>query len=252
MSDLKPWFLAKPIAHRGLHKGIEIPENSLAAFDAACKAGFPIELDCHYHEKSGEIIVFHDVDLLRLAQDPRTVQELNLNDLLKVRLYESDHLIPSLEQVLELVAGRVPLLIETKQIKSDGAFEKALVAQMDRYVEATGGEWAIQSFHHGALYYIERHFPHVAKGMLAGSMNEAEIPAWQRVSVKSLALLPLVRPQFIAFEAAELVRTKKVLPWARAFGTPVIGWTIRNKKEYKSVKGLCDNVIFENFLPEHQ
>ena len=252
MSVNKPWFLANPIAHRGLHKGTEIPENSLASFEAACQAGFPIELDCHYHEKSGEIVVFHDVDLLRLAQDPRTIQELTLSELLKIRLYETDHLLPSLAQALELVAGRVPLLIETKQLKSDGVFEKALIKQMDEYVERTGGQWAIQSFHHGALYYIERHFPHVAKGMLAGSMNEAEIPAWQRVSVKSLALLPLVKPQFIAFEAAELVRTKKTLPWARALGTPVIGWTIRNKKEYKAVKGLCDNVIFENFLPEHQ
>lgn len=250
MSHEKPWFLARPIAHRGLHHGIKTPENSLASFEAACVAGYPIELDCHFHETSGELIVFHDVDLLRLAQDPRTIQAITISQLLKTKLYETEHLIPNLDQVLEVVNGRVPLLIETKQLHSDGHFEQALVAKMDDYQKRTGGEWAIQSFHHGALYYIQRHFPHVAKAMLSGSMESAEIPVWQRVSVRSLALLPLVRPQFISFEAAELIRIKKGLPWQRALGTPVVGWTIRSKKELKSVSELCDNIIFENFAPE--
>jgi len=248
----RPWFLEKPIAHRGLHHGVEIPENSLAAFEAACEAGYPIELDCHLHERSGEIIVFHDQDLTRLAQDPRDIQKMSLSDLLKVRLYETDQKIPTLKQVLELVNGRVPLLIETKQFKSNGSFEKKLIEMMDEYESHCGGEWAIQSFHHGALCYIQRHYPHVVKGMLSGSMDDAEIPGWQKASVRSLVLLPLIKPQFLSYEVAHLKRRETKLPWQKILGVPVIGWTIRNKKDYKSAIAVCDNVIFENFSPEHQ
>ncbi len=246
----KPWFLSRPIAHRGLHKGVEVPENSLASFEAACIAGYPIELDIHFHESSKEIIVFHDVDLVRLAQDPRQIQKLTLTDLLKVKLYETDQKVPTLKDVLELVNGRVPLLIETKQLKSDGVFETALVEMMDQYQTQTGGEWAIQSFHHGALYYIQRHYPHVVKGMLSGSMDDAEIPGWQKLGVKSMLLLPAIKPQFISYEASELKRRDRPLPWRQALGMPIIGWTIRNIKDYKSAIEVCDNVIFENFSPE--
>lgn len=242
----KPWFLARPIAHRGLHAGTKIPENSLAAFEAACQAGYPIELDCHYHVASGEIVVFHDDDLLRLVQDPRKLQEVTLPELLKQRLYESDQFICSLDQVLEVVAGRVPILIETKQLQSTGQFEQALIEKMDRYQ----GEWALQSFHHGALYWVQRHHPHVVKGMLTGSMEGVQIPAWQRVGVRQLALLPVIRPQFVACEADYLKRTNFQVPWRNLLGIPLIAWTIRSLKEYKSVRSHCDNVIFENFSAE--
>lgn len=242
----KPWFLSRPIAHRGLHHGTKVPENSLNSFAAACEAGYPIELDCHYHAASSEIVVFHDEDLLRMVGDNRLLQDVPLAELLKLSLYKTDQLIPTLEQALKVIDGRVPLLIETKLTDSDGKFEAALMAKMRDY----HGEWAIQSFHHPSLYWFERHHPEVVKGMLAGSMEGAQIPSWKRLGVKSLAMLPLVKPQFVAYEASELIRLKKGLAWQRALGVPVIAWTLRSLKEYKSVRGLCDNVIFENFTPE--
>lgn len=242
----RPWFLSKPIAHRGLHHGTKTPENSLAAFEAACLAGYPIELDCHYHASSGEIIVFHDDDLTRMVGDNRKLKEVALDELLQLKLYDTDQGIPTLAAVLELVNGRVPILIETKLTESDGKFEVALMDKMQSY----HGDWAIQSFHHLSLYWFERHHPEVVKGMLAGSMEGAQIPSWKRLGVKALAMLPLIRPQFVAYEASELIRLKKGLPWQRALGVPVIAWTLRSHKEYKSVRELCDNVIFENFTPE--
>lgn len=243
---MKPWFLTTPIAHRGFHHGTKVPENSLAAFEEACQKGYAIEIDCHYHVLSGEIIVFHDDDLIRMACDARSLQELSLHELKQTKLYETDQCIPTLDEVLELVAGRVPLLIETKQHHSNGQFEAALMAKMESYQ----GEWAVQSFHHGALYWFEKNYPHVVKGMLSGSMEGVDISTWKKLGVNSMAMLPLVRPQFIAYEAQELVRLKKGLTWQKVLGTPVIAWTVRSLKEYKAVKGLCDNIIFENFIPE--
>ncbi len=224
----------------------------MGAFEAACAAGFPIELDVHFHQASGEIVVFHDEDLLRLVQDPRRLQEVALADLLSMCLYEGQERICTLDQALEVVGGRVPLLIETKQLVSDGQFEQTLVKKMDAYQNRTGGEWAVQSFHHGALYWLERHFPHVVKGMLSGSMEGVKIPAWQRVGVRQLALLPVIKPQFVAYEADYLRRMKYDLPWRKVLGTPLIAWTVRSNKEYKLVRSLCDNIIFENFLPESE
>jgi glycerophosphoryl diester phosphodiesterase len=246
----RPWFITLPIAHRGLHSGREVPENSLSAFAAACEAGFAIELDCHYHQMSGEIIVFHDDDLVRLAQDSRAIQDVPLHELLQVSLYEGEQTIITLDQVLELVQGEVPLLVELKLTKSSGMFEKTLVEKMDAYHQRYGGEWALQSFHHGALYWIQRRYPHVIKGLLSGSMQGTQIPGWQRLSIRKMALLPMIRPQFIAYEARALILARKDLFWRRTLGIPILAWTVRSKKEYKSLAGRCDNIIFENFIPE--
>ena len=107
------WLTATPIAHRGLHALPDAPENSLAAFAAAVDAGYPIELDVRLLA-DGRVAVFHDHDLVRLTGVTGPLEARSAGDLRPLRLLGTDERIPLLPEVLDRVAGRIPLLVEIK------------------------------------------------------------------------------------------------------------------------------------------
>ncbi len=109
---LAPDFLRLPIAHRGLH-GPGVPENSMAAFRAAIAAGYGIECDIQ-RASDGTALVFHDDDLPRLTGAEGLVSALGIDALSQLRIMGSAEPIPTLAELLDEVAGRVPLLIEIK------------------------------------------------------------------------------------------------------------------------------------------
>lgn len=112
MPVLPAAFTAAPLAHRGLHGG-DVPENSLAAAQAAIDAGYGIEVDIQ-PASDGTPMVFHDYDLARMAGERAFIRALSPQDLAARRLAGGTEPIPQLAQLLELVAGRVPVLIEIK------------------------------------------------------------------------------------------------------------------------------------------
>ena len=131
-----------PIAHRGLHAAQDgRPENSLAAFARCCALGFPAELDVRL-TRDGRVVVFHDRALKRLTGARGRVEDRDVGDLRRLRLLETSQRIPLLEEVLELVDGRVPLLLELKAGAPGTALEAAILEALRGY----RGEVAIQSF----------------------------------------------------------------------------------------------------------
>ena len=101
-----------PYAHRGLH-GEGVPENSLAAFKKAVENGHGIELDLQL-SADGEVMVFHDYTLKRMTGEAGLLSEKTAEELRSLRLAGTDEHIPTLREVLELVDGQVPLLVELK------------------------------------------------------------------------------------------------------------------------------------------
>ena len=121
---LPPSFLAAPIAHRALHdRAAGRPENSVEAIEAAIAAGYGIEIDLQL-SADGRAMVFHDYDLARLTGEKGAIQRRSASELGAIRLLGGVTGIPTLPQVLDLVAGRVPLLIELKD--QDGALGAAV------------------------------------------------------------------------------------------------------------------------------
>jgi glycerophosphoryl diester phosphodiesterase len=144
-----------PIAHRGLHAAKDgRPENSLAAFDRACAHGFPAELDVRL-TRDGEVVVFHDRTLRRLTGASGRVEDRAAAELRPLRLLGTDQRVPMLSEVLELVAGRVPLLIELKAGAPPTALERAVLVALDGYA----GEVAIQSFKLRTVRALDRAEP---------------------------------------------------------------------------------------------
>src|SRR3954467_15277818 len=133
------WLVRTPIAHRGLHAAGEgRPENSLAAFAHAAALGFPAELDVRL-TRDGEVVVFHDRALGRLTGAAGRVEERAAAEVRALRLLGTRERVPLLREVLDLIGGRVPLLIELKAGAPPTALERAGLAALDGYAGGGGG-----------------------------------------------------------------------------------------------------------------
>lgn len=227
------FLLHAPIAHRGLH-GDKCPENSLQAFQKAVNGGFPIELDLHLI-KSGEVVVFHDDNLKRLCGYDKAISRCTFTEIRELFLDRTRERIPLLTEVLSIVDGKVPLLIELKSDAPAGKLEAATVNILKNYK----GKYAIQSFNPLTLRWFKKHAPEIPRGLLAGSAKDKKgLGCHIRTS--------LAKPDFISFDIHALPnqRVEKL----RESGLPVIGWTAKNLADSKDALNHCDNLVCENFI----
>ena len=240
MDIFKSWLVERCIAHRGLHND-EFPENSLGAFQNAINNGYPIELDVHIIS-DGTLVVFHDDSLSRMTGKDGYLKNLTKFDLENYHLADTEYTIPTFEDVLTLIDGKVPLLIEVKNTNKVGALETKLLEMLRAYK----GEYAIESFNPYVLEWFKNNAPDILRGQLAGFFKGEKLAFIKRFALKRMVLNKIAKPDFIAYEASRLpnrfVRKYKSLP--------LIAWTVRSQKEYMKVVQYCDNVIFENFEPK--
>ena len=241
MDLFKTWLVETPIAHRGLHsKGV--PENSLAAFAKAIEKGYAIEFDVHMLA-DGTLVAFHDESLARMTGNDGYIKYLNKSDLKSLTLKGSKETIPTLEDILKLVDGKVPLLIEIKNQYKVGKIEQTVIDALKNYK----GEYAVQSFNPYSLAYFKKHAPQILRGQLSGSFKGEKLSFFKKLVLKKMKLNKRVsEPHFINYEASALpnkyVKKYKDLP--------LLAWVVRSKEEYLKVVKFCDNIVFENFDPE--
>ncbi len=234
------WLVEEPIAHRGLHDKSH-PENSLSAFEKAINAGYPIELDVQMIA-DGTVVVFHDESLSRLTDNDGYIRFLNKSDLDLLTLSGSKEKIPTLEEALAFIAGRVPILIEIKNQGKVGEFEKKVIQILSKY----NGQFAVMSFNPFVLQYFYKHAPSIPRGQLAGFLSNQKMTFFKRYAMKKMVgNKKISHPDFIAYEAKHLpnrfVKKFKQLP--------LLAWTVKSQSEYLKVVKYCDNVIFEDFEP---
>ncbi|MEA4854432.1 MAG: glycerophosphodiester phosphodiesterase family protein [Christensenella sp.] len=236
------WIKHYNYAHRGLHDA-QAPENSMKAFQNAMDHGYAIELDVHL-SKDGEMVVFHDFDLERMTGVKGNVEDYTLGELQKMKLAGTEATMPTLEEVLSLVKGSVPLLIETKSIGVAGKLEETLHERLKGYE----GKYAVQSFSPFSVGWFKKHEPLTPRGQLSCFFTAGAdiIPKWKRFLLKHLWTNFLCRPNFISYglEGDNL----PILQRFRKKGMPVLIWTVRDNAEKKQAKEFADTIIFENFF----
>ena len=158
LSKLREWSYA----HRGLHDAV-LPENSLAAFRAAVERGYGIELDVHLL-KDGTLAILHDSDLKRMTGKDGHIEDLTLADLPDCHLGGTQETVPTLQQVLELVNEKVPLILE---IKTAGKNAETLTEAVVKLLADYKGLYCLESFDPRAIQYLRRHHPDIVRGQLA-------------------------------------------------------------------------------------
>jgi len=215
-------------AHRGLH-GPGVPENSMAAFRAAVAAGAGIECDVRL-SGSGSAFVFHDSDLNRMCDVALEVERTPAALLRGQRLHDSSEYIPTLFQLLDLVRGRVPLLIELKTRDGNAA---PLCTEVANGLAPMKGPVAVMSFDPQVGFWLRTNAPHIRRGLVVGH----DLPLLRRW----FALL-IAAPHFVAVDRKALRQ-----PWlARARKRmPVYTWTIRTAAERAQAEVQADALIWE-------
>ena len=162
MITTNSWLLTRPIAHRGLHNE-EYPENSLGAFQRCIDKNYPIELDVRLLNDN-TLVVFHDDTLARMTGIDGYVSQINKEDLKNCKLNKTNFVIPTFREVLDLVDGKVPILIELKTANSSfGPLEKILTDTLTDYT----GEYAVQSFNPFSVGWFTEHYPDIIRGQMS-------------------------------------------------------------------------------------
>ena len=163
------WLKTTPIAHRGLWGG-DIIENSVTAYQNAIDFGYAIELDL-YTSTDGVLYSFHDATLKRMTGADGYIWDFDSAYIDTLRLLNTDEHIPTFKEVLQVVEGRVPLLIEIKNQP-----DKMIVERILHQLEGYNGEYAIQSFNPLYINKVRQIAPDVIRGILGTSDAKGEKP----------------------------------------------------------------------------
>lgn len=237
-------LFSPPVAHRGLWSPNGAPENSLGAFQAACAAGYGIELDVHL-SRDGEAVVHHDYTVKRMTGVDAKVKDLTVAELAALRLAGTDEAIPTLAEVLVEVGHRAMVHIELKTPFGEvGPLEK----RVSEILLDHNGPTAVIGFNPYSHAWFADHHPQILRGLDSYAWNDEharKVAPEQRKAFAALEHVSLARPDFLALDV-------RMLPLAkadefRAAGMPVMAWTVRSAEEWERVRGHCDNLIFEGF-----
>ena len=235
----KESFLTKSlIAHRGLHDGNDkVIENTIVAFKLACDKKYIIELDIHIL-KDNQVVVFHDNNLKRLTGIDKPISNTTYNEIKDLKLNNTNSFIPKLQEVLDFVDNRVPIIIEIKDDVKGNRLEN-LAEILDNYE----GEFAIKSFDPFIVKWFKDNRPNIIRGQLAAGFKNDNI--FKRIVWKNMWLNCITKPHFVSYAVNDLsikkarkIRKNKIL----------LGWTIKTKEQKEKYINEYDNLICENVL----
>lgn len=238
-------FITLPIAHRGLHSA-EVSENSMEAFRLAIEKGYAIEIDVHL-TLDGNLAVIHDSFLSRVTGKSGIVEQLTTNKLKDYRLKDGQP-IPMLSDVLELVNGRVPLLIELKFRRTFNERQAdVLLMQLKDYPKKQF--IALQSFHPKAVRYLKEHTDEYSVGYLS-SYKLVRTHRFVNYVLLSLKLFKYMHADFISYDVNYL--PNKYVASKKKRGVQVLAWTVNSEEKKRRALAAADNIIFEHILPERR
>ncbi|MDR9485226.1 MAG: glycerophosphodiester phosphodiesterase family protein [Sediminimonas sp.] len=251
MTILPDAFLKAPIAHRALHDlAAGRPENSLSAIRAAIKSGYGVEIDLQL-SSDGQAMVFHDYDLGRLTIEDGPIRKRSATELARIPLKGGRDTVRTLPEVLALVAGQVPLLIEIKD--QDGA----MGGNVGRLEQATAdalagyeGPVAVMSFNPHSMLKMATLAPDVPRGLTTCSYSPEDWPLLPAGTLDRLRGIPdyeHVGASFISHEARDLNRARIADLATR--GAAVLCWTIRTPEQEAEARKVARNITFEGYLP---
>jgi glycerophosphoryl diester phosphodiesterase len=245
---LPPEFLRLPVAHRALHdRAAGRPENSRDAVRAAVAAGYAIEIDVQM-SSDGQAMVFHDDTLDRLTAEAGPVRARTSAALGAIRLTDAADGIPTLPQVLALVAGRVPLLIEVKDQTGNlsagvGPLERAVAGALSGY----DGPVAVMSFNPHSVAALAELAPDVARGLTTMTFDPEE---WGLTGARAAELSAIpdydrVGASFISHHWKHLSDPR--VADLRVAGAGILCWTIRSAADETAARAIAHNVTFEGY-----
>lgn len=239
-------FKAFDYAHRGLHdleKGV--PENSMKAFRLAEQAGFGMELDLQL-TKDKQVVVHHDPHLKRSCGSDRVIAGMTYEELRGYRLFGTEEPVPLFRDVLAVLKGSTPLIIELKGYNDPEELCELTMKELSGY----RGLYCVESFDPRIVRWFRKNRPDIVRGQLMGRFRKGDdgLSGFEAFCGRNLLTNWYTRPHF---EAYHLLTRDIPAMWAAKilFGMQEVSWTIRSQEEYDRAKALDSLVIFEHILP---
>ncbi len=241
---LPDWLITVPIAHRGLHDAEnQIAENSISAFQRAIEHGFAIELDIRFSADQVPM-VFHDAELSRMTGHDSPVEKMKANELAHLKLKNSHDYVPTFEQVLALVDGQVPLIIELKPVALPREQAVALIWEMLKSYE---GRYTVQSFDPLLLKAFRQLAPHVIRGQLGMYSPPAALSRYRKFMLRHMLLNRFSKPHYIGYDIKDIEKSnvQKLVKHNMA----LLVWTVTTEADLKKARQYAQNIIFEALPP---
>lgn len=223
------------IAHRGLHNE-KYPENSVGAFKRAIRKNYIIELDVHLL-KDGTVVVFHDDNLYRMCGKRKEIKNYTYFELKKLKLLKTNYSIPTLESVLKLVDGKVPIIVELKYDLKPGILEEEVSKLLDNY----NGDFCVKSFSPFSILWFKKNRPNYIRGLLISNKRRTV----KEKLMHSFFPFLVCKPDFVSCNYL-LYNNRRIKKYMKKH--PVIAWTIRTEKTYDKYKNKFFNMIVEKIL----
>ncbi len=240
--ELCRWFYA----HRGLHDNTsDAPENSIKAFQKAIDAGYGIELDIQL-SKDKVPVVFHDYTLERMCGKMGKVCDYTYEELQEFQLLESQEHIPHFEDVLKLVNGKVPLIIEFKIESTD----TSLCPIADRVLQDYKGTYCVESFNPLGILWYRQNRRNIVRGQLSDAfLREGEYKGVLYFVLQNLLFNFITRPDFVAYHHKyPNMLSRKICH--KLYQNMAAAWTIKSEEQLKEAEKHFDLFIFDSFIPE--
>lgn len=243
LKDLQGWAYA----HRGLH-GNGLPENSMAAFQAALDSGYGIELDIHLL-KDGNLAVMHDSLLNRTTGQAGCIEDLTTEDLKNYHLEGTGETIPEFMDVLTLFHGKAPLIVELKTANGNHA---ALTEAACKMLETYPGVFCMESFDPQCLIWLRRNRPDIIRGQLSENFIKSrnDLPDLLKFLLTHNLLNFLTVPDFIAYNYAHRKDTPSNCLCLQLWKAQGVSWTLRSQEQYDTAVKEGWLPIFEGFRPQ--
>lgn len=241
------WLIERPVAHRGLH-GNGVVENTLAAAAAAVATNYAIEVDLQL-TADGEVVVFHDATLDRLTDAKGPLAARTLAELKQVSFRDCAERIPTLQELLDTVAGRTPLVLE---LKSEWNGDLRLVEAVAKVLTGYEGPVAAMSFDPALIVALQVHAPGLPRGIVAERYYRD--PDWnaftwkQKFVLGNLLHFNRTKPHFVAYYVDELPALAPLLA-RHVLGMKLLTWTVTSEEQRRRARWWANQVIFEGFRP---
>ena len=244
-------FLGRPLTHRGLHdRSRGVIENSAGAVAASVAAGYGVEVDVQL-TSDGAAMVFHDERLDRLTGESGPIRGWAARDLVNVTLTGSSETVPTLPEVLEIVGGKVPLLIELKdQSGGTGVAPDELERAVAKALEGYDGLVAVMSFNPYMVANMAKRAPHVPRGIVTDGYNETEWPDLSPDTLQALREIGAfdeVGASFISHNWQDLGAPR--VADLKQRGVPILCWTVKSAEQEVQARRIADNITFEGYIP---
>ncbi len=237
------WLKTALITHRGLHGINGVVENTRKSFIEAIKHGFGIELDTNIL-KDGTVVVFHDKHLNRLCGVDRFLKDVTYDEIKDLKIKGTNETIPLLSEILTLIHGQVPLMIEIKPFGNKRLHAKTVNEALKNYPYPV----AIQSYDPYIVYWFKKHSKDHIRGQISEYFTESDMNILIRSMLKKMVFNVLTKPDFINYRLEEM--PNRYIEKSRKKGMFILGYAARSEKALTFARTTFDNAVFENFIPK--